>query len=254
MSGTFEGKVALVTGGGSGIGKECALLFARGGASVVVSDIVDDHGLGVVAEIEGMGGKAVFVKADVSKPEQVEAMVAGALEAFGRLDIAVNNAGIGGEAATCADYSVDGWRKVLSVNLDGVFYSMKYEIPKMLQTGGGAIVNIASILGLVGWATAPAYVAAKHGVVGLTKAAAIEFGQSNLRVNAVCPGFIDTPLLRDAGITPGDGTWEFIAGKHAMNRLGTPQEVAKLVAFLASDDASFLTGAPYLVDGGFVAQ
>lgn len=254
MAGMLEGKIGLVTGAGSGIGRSTALLMAREGAKVVVSDVDESGGADTVSMIEEAGGHATFVKADVSDPAQVAAMVKTAVDTYGALHAAVNNAGIGGEAGTVADYSVEGWRKVQSINLDGVFYSMKYEIPAMLDSGGGSIVNIASILGLVAWAQAPAYVAAKHGVVGLTKAGAIEYAQQGIRINAINPGFIDTPLLRKGGIEPGTDLWDFIASKHATNRLGTPEEVAEGIVWLLSDRAEFVTGITLPVDGGFTAQ
>ncbi len=250
----MTGKVALVTGAGSGIGRATALRFAEKGASVLVSDISEATGAETVKLIEDAGGKASFFKADVSDPAQVEAMVKSTVDTYGKLDYAVNNAGIGGEANTTADYSLEGWHKVIDINLHSVFYGLKYEIPAMLAGGGGAIVNVASILGLVGWAQAPAYVTAKHGVVGLTKAAAIEYAQAGIRINAVNPGFIETPLLTDAGIVPGSDLYAFIASKHAMNRLGTADEVGKMIVLLCSDDASFVTGVPFPVDGGYTAQ
>jgi len=166
----------------------------------------------------------------------------------------INNAGIGGEANLTGDYSLEDWHKVIDINLNGVFYGMRYGIPAILASGGGSIVNVSSILGLVGWATAPAYVAAKHGVSGLTKAAATEYAQQGIRVNSVHPGFIETPLLTKAGITPGTDGYAFIASKHAMNRLGTADEVARLIVWLASDAASFVTGSNVAVDGGFTCQ
>jgi NAD(P)-dependent dehydrogenase (short-subunit alcohol dehydrogenase family) len=250
----FEGKVGLVTGAGSGIGRACALLMARKGAKVVVADVDVAGGEETVKLIEGAGGKALFVKADVSDPAQVEAAVKAGVDAFGGLHLAVNNAGIGGEANLAGDYSPEGWRKVIGVNLDGVFYSMRYEIPAMLASGGGSIVNISSILGLVGFGTASAYTSAKHGVVGLTQVAAIEYGQQGIRVNSVNPGFIDTPLMAKAGINKGDDTYNFIASKHAMNRFGLPEEIAEAVVWLLSDKASFVTGIALPVDGGYTAQ
>jgi NAD(P)-dependent dehydrogenase (short-subunit alcohol dehydrogenase family) len=250
----FEGKVGLVTGAGSGIGRACALLMARKGAKVVVADVDVAGGEETVKLIEGAGGKALFVKADVADPAQIEAAVKAGVDAFGGLHLAVNNAGIGGEANLAGDYSPEGWRKVIGINLDGVFYSMRYEIPAMLASGGGSIVNISSILGLVGFGTASAYTSAKHGVVGLTQVAAIEYGQQGIRVNSVNPGFIDTPLMAKAGINKGDDTYNFIASKHAMNRFGLPEEIAEAVVWLLSDKASFVTGIALPVDGGYTAQ
>jgi len=254
MAGMLEGKVGLVTGAGSGIGRETAVAMAREGAKVVVSDINEAGGAETVAIITDAGGEAVFAKADVSDPAQVEAAVKVAVDTYGALHLGVNNAGIGGEANLTGDYTAEGWEKVQSINLDGVFHSMKYEIPAMLASGGGSIVNVSSILGLVGWAQAPAYVAAKHGVVGLTKASAIEYAQAGIRVNAVNPGFIDSPLLRSAGIEPEGDLWKHIAGKHAMGRLGLPHEVAEAIVWLLSDAASFVTGIAMPVDGGFTAD
>jgi NAD(P)-dependent dehydrogenase (short-subunit alcohol dehydrogenase family) len=243
----FSGKVALVTGGGSGIGEACAITLAARGAKVLVAD-VNAEAAERVAGVIGDAARAHTV--DVSDAEACVAMVAAAVDAFGGLHVAVNNAGIGGEQNPIGSYSVEGWRKVLSINLDGVFYCMRAEIPAMTAAGGGSIVNMSSILGSVGFASAGAYVSAKHGVVGLTRAAAIDHATDGVRVNAVGPGFIDTPLLAAAPQEMIAG----IASLHPLGRLGTSQEVAELVAFLASDRASNTTGAYMTTDGGYTAR
>jgi NAD(P)-dependent dehydrogenase (short-subunit alcohol dehydrogenase family) len=218
---------------------------------VVVADYDPDGGKRVTEEINSDGGEATFVEVDVGKPEQNETMVQTAVDTYGALHIAVNNAGIGGAQAPTGEHPIDSWQQVIGVNLNGVFYGMRYEIPAMLEAGGGSIVNIASILGSVGFGNSPAYVAAKHGVLGLTKTAAIEYSAQGIRVNSVGPGFIDTPLL---SANLDEETLKAIAGMHPIGRLGKPQEVADLVAFLASDEAAFCTGAYYLVDGAYTAN
>lgn len=249
MEPSFAGKVALVTGAGSGIGEATAKLYAAYGAKVIVADLNEKGGNAVVEAIKKGGGEARFVKCDVSQAEACAKLVEETLRAYGRLDYACNNAGIGGEQNMLADMSVEGFNKVIAVNLSSVFYCMKYQIPAMLQNDGGAIVNMASILGQVGFAYSAGYVAAKHGVVGLTQNAGIEYSAKGIRVNAVGPGFIDTPLLNQADAKTKEG----LVSKHPIGRLGTSEEVAELVIWLSSDKASFVTGAYYPVDGGYLA-
>lgn len=250
MTKVLDQKIALVTGAGSGIGEATAKALAAEGAQVAVADVNLTAAERVVAEITQSGGLAKPYKLDVSDDAATGEVMALIEKDFGGLHISVNNAGIGGELAATADQSVEGWKKVISVNLDGVFYSMRHEIPLMKKSGGGSIINMASILGAVGFANSSAYVAAKHGVIGLTQTSAIEYATEGIRVNAVGPGFIKTPLL-DA--LPADAL-AGIASLHPMNRLGTSEEVAALVLFLASPAASFITGSYYPVDGGYLAR
>jgi NAD(P)-dependent dehydrogenase (short-subunit alcohol dehydrogenase family) len=250
MSRDFDGKVALVTGAASGIGEAVARQLAARGAKVVVADLKRDGAQAVADAIIAAGGTAAAVAVDVGKMEQVEQAVQFALDSYGALHVAVNNAGIGGKNAPLEDYGFEDWQKVIEINLSSVFYSMKYEIAAMLKSGGGAIVNMASILGSVAFPNAPAYVAAKHGVVGLTKSAALDYAKKGIRVTAVGPGFIDTPLLAGLPREAYDG----LTALHPLGRLGTSDEVAALTLFLLSDAASNITGSYHLVDGGFVAQ
>jgi len=246
----FAGKCALVTGAGSGIGQATALLLAAGGASVVVVDVDEKAAEVVGQEVTSGGGRAVPFTADVSDPEQVRAAVDLAVSAFGGLHLAVNNAGIAGPLGLLADIDIAGYRRVLDINLNAVFYGMYYEIPAMLASGGGAIVNTSSILGVVGDPGAVPYVTAKHGVAGMTKAAALGYADQGIRVNSVHPGYIETPLLKALP----EEAYAALAGKHPIGRLGTAVEVASTIAFLLSDAASFTTGSQYVLDGGYTAQ
>lgn len=248
----LKDKVALITGGSSGIGRAVALAWAREGAKVVVSDVDRGGGGETVEQVRAAGSEAIFIAADVGKPEDCEALVRGAVEKFGRLDIACNNAGIGGPQAPTVDYPLDGWAQVIAINLSGVFYGMKYQLPAMLKNGGGAIVNMASILGAVGFAGAPAYAAAKHGVVGLTQATALEYSAQGVRINAVGPGFIHTPMI--SALEEDKAINDMLVAAHPIGRLGRAEEVAELVLWLSSDKASFVTGSYYPVDGGYLAR
>ncbi|MER5613869.1 SDR family NAD(P)-dependent oxidoreductase [Streptomyces sp. NPDC002215] len=246
----FAGKTALITGGASGIGLALAHRLATGGASVVVADYDEASARKAVAELESAGAKAAAVAMDVTDPASVEAGVRFAVDTFGALHLAVNNAGIGGPSNPTGEYGIEDWDRVVATNLSGVFYSMRYELPAIVAAGGGAVVNMSSILGTNGFAGSPAYVAAKHGVVGLTKTAALEYAARNVRVNAVGPGFIDTPLLRNTDSASRD----HLISLHPAGRLGRAEEVAELAAFLLSDRASFIHGSYHLVDGGYSAS
>lgn len=248
----MKNKVALVTGAASGIGRAVALAYAREGARVVVSDVDQAGGRETVRSIEEAvpGAETWFVRADAADPDAHEALVREAVDRFGALHVACNNAGIGGELAPVGELSVEGWRRVIEVNLSGVFYGMRAQIPRMLEAGGGAVVNMSSVLGQVGTASAAAYVSAKHGMVGLTRTAALEYAASGVRVNAVGPGYIDTPMLRALSAEARDG----LVALHPVGRLGRAEEVAELTAWLSSDRASFVTGAYYAVDGGYLAR
>lgn len=247
---SLQNKVAIVTGGGSGIGKAVSLLYAEEGAKVVVSDISEENGNAVVDEIKKNNGEAFFVKADTSSAEDNQKLVEQTVAKYGALHIAVNNAGIGGPISPVGEYPLEGWDKTIAINLSGVFYGLRYQIPAILAAGGGSIVNMASILGKVGTKGSAAYVAAKHGVIGLTESAALEYAGQKLRINAVGPGYISTPLLDSLDET----TMKTLVGLHPIGRLGKAEEVAELVLWLSSDKASFVTGAYYNVDGGYLAQ
>jgi NAD(P)-dependent dehydrogenase (short-subunit alcohol dehydrogenase family) len=247
----LKGKVAIVTGGVSGIGLAAAELLAASGAAVAVWDLKEEAVQKTAEALRGKGVKAIGIALDVTDEKAVEAAVQRTVQELGGLDIAVNNAGIGGPSATSGDYPVDGWKRVIDVNLTSVFLCQRAQIQAMRSGGkAGSIINMASILGQVGFNNSAAYVAAKHGVVGLTQTAAWEHAKDNIRVNAVGPGFIATPLLDKMDPT----VKQALESKHALGRLGTPDEVAALVAWLASDDASFATGTYYAIDGGYLAQ
>jgi NAD(P)-dependent dehydrogenase (short-subunit alcohol dehydrogenase family) len=254
MPGTLDGKVALVTGAASGIGRATALTFAREGAKLVVADMNEDGGQQTVHMITENGGEATFVQVDVSNATEVQAMISKTVETYGRLDCAHNNAGIssGGQRAFTADYPEERWHQVIAINLTGVWLCMKYEIPQMLQQGGGTIVNTASVAGLVGLPYASAYVASKHGVVGLTRTAALEYAKSGIRVNCVCPGYIETPMTEQGRSDPE--RMAHMLASEPIGRIGKPEEIAETVVWLCSEAASFVTGHTMTVDGGMVAQ
>jgi NAD(P)-dependent dehydrogenase (short-subunit alcohol dehydrogenase family) len=246
----LENKVALITGAGSGIGRSAADLFAKEGAKVVISDINEQNGNAAVRDIIQSGGSAFFVKADSSKSEDNEMLVRQTIAKFATIDIAVNNAGIGGPLGATGEYPLDGWKKVIDINLTGVFYGLRYQIPAMLEKGG-SIINVASILGQAGTRFSPAYVAAKHGVVGLTKAAALEYADKKIRINSIGPGYIKTPLVINS--LDADALNNLV-GLHPIGRLGEAEEIAELLLWLASSKSSFVTGAYYPIDGGYLAQ
>lgn len=247
----FEGKTAIVTGAGSGIGAAIAIELAARGAHVVAADIDMVAAETTVTKIASTLGNARACRVDIADPRSVEQMVAFAVETFGGPHLAVNNAGIGGPSETTANYALEDWQKIIDVNLNGVFYGLKYEIAAMLKSGGGAIVNMSSILGAVGWENACAYVSTKHALIGLTKTAAMEYAGHNIRINAVGPAFIDTPLLSKNLDAETIGQ---LAALHPVGRLGTPEEVSALTCFLLSAKASFITGSYHLVDGGYTAK
>lgn len=249
----MDNQTALITGAGKGIGKAAALKFAGRGASVVVAEVAEKDGKETVDQVRKLGGDALFVKTDVSNPEDVKNMISRTVETYGRLDYAFNNAGIEGDQAATGDASLENWNKVIAINLTGVWLCMKAEIRQMLKNHGGAIVNMSSVAGRVGFTNIPAYTASKHGVLGLTKNAALEYAENGIRVNAVCPGVIHTAMIDR--FTGGDQ--EAIKGMAAMqpvNRMGDPEEVADLVVYLCSDQASFITGESVAIDGGFTAR
>lgn len=251
MENIFDKKVVIVTGGSFGIGRAAALAFAERGAKVVVADYVEDNE--TLNLIKAAGGTALFVKCDVSKDADVKAMVEKTIATYGRLDYAFNNAGIEGTSISTHECTEDNWEHTININLKGVWLCMKYEIEQMLKQGRGAIVNTASIAGLVGFPKLPAYVASKHGVIGLTKAAALEYARQNIRINAICPGVIKTPMLDRATGNKKEVEDQY-ANAEPMGRLGLPEEVANAAIWLCSDASSFITGDAMVVDGGWIAQ
>ena len=266
MERRFQNKTVLVTGAGDGIGRATALAFAREGASMVLADISADRGQEVLAAIREVGADARFIEADVSRPDQVASLLQQTLDTYGRLDCAFNNAGISGGRARTADRSLEEWDRVIAVNLTGTWLCMKHELPPMLRQGGGSIVNAASVAGILGLRRFSAYSASKHAVVGLTKSAALEYGRFGLRINAVCPGLVDTNFLRNLGPSEeGERSAAIsfmgsvrhriarrvLAAKQPGKRIGLPREVADAVLWLSSDAASFVNGHALVVDGGF---
>lgn len=253
MAGLVDGKVALVTGAGSGIGQATALAFAREGAKVIVNDIVPEWGENTVNLINEAGGEATFVRADMLNEAEIQATVDKAVEVYGRLDCAHNNAGIDGDTALTAECSRENWDQVIGINLTAVFLCMKYEIPVMIRQGGGAIVNTSSTMGVVAHQNVPAYVASKHGVIGLTKSTALGYVKEKVRVNAVCPGNTHTPLL-DHVIERMPDVYEALMAATPIGRLAQPVEIANAVVWLCSDQASYVTGHAMVIDGCYSIQ
>jgi len=255
MNRLLEDKITLITGGGSGIGRTTALAFARAGAKVVISGRREREGYETLGLVKKLGGQGEFIKADISKEADVEVLVNQTLAAYGRLDVAFNNAGIEGEVGKQThEQSVANYRAVIDTNVLGVLLAMKFEIAAMLKNGGGAIVNNASVGGLIGFPGVSVYVASKHAVLGLTKTAALEYAKQGIRVNAVAPGGIETPMLHRFTGGPGSDFFNQLAGMHPIGRLGRPEEIAEAVLWLCSDKASFVTGLSLTADGGWTAQ
>jgi NAD(P)-dependent dehydrogenase (short-subunit alcohol dehydrogenase family) len=247
----FAGKVALITGGGSGLGRSCARMLAERGARVVIADVDDDGGAATVAECEAAGSEAQYVRTDVTRDDDVAAAVATAVDSYGSLDVAINNAGINGPTKFVADYTPEEWDAVIAVNLNGIFHGIRHEVPQMIKQGGGAIVNTSSGAGLVGFPMLPAYVASKHAVLGLTKAAALAYVRDGVRINAVCPGSTRTPLL-EGFMSQSPEIEKAISQSAPIGRLAAPDEIAEAMVWLCSDAASFVIGHAFAVDGGAV--
>lgn len=249
----FKGKVAFVTGASSGIGRATALAFAQAGASICVADIQVEDGTSTAREIEKRGGRAFYVRCDVSKENDITDAIQKTIATYGRLDFGINNAGIEGQQCTTLECPVENWDRVIAINLTGTWLCMKHQLPHMLKQGSGSIVNVSSIAGVIGFQNIPAYVASKHGVVGLTKTAALEYAKTGIRVNAVCPGVIQTPMIER--FTHGEAqAQKMLVEGEPVGRVGQPEEIASSILWLCSDGASFVTGHPLVVDGGWVAQ
>lgn len=253
---TFDGKTAVITGASSGIGRATAELLAAQGANVVIGDVAVEGAKETVDRITEAGGQATFQETDVTDSHAADALVRLAVDTYGSLDCAVNNAGTEGELLPTVDMSDDSWHRTLSINLTGVFFCLRAELRQMRAQGHGSVVNIASILGLVGYGSTPAYTASKHGVIGLTKVAALDHAAEGIRVNAVCPGWIETPMVMERGVKAGENeqTYEELKAAHPLGRLGQPEEIAETIAWLCSDKSSFVTGQPFAADGGYTAQ
>lgn len=249
----FDKSVAFVTGASTGIGRATALAFGKSNAQVVIADVNEDAGLQIVEMIKASGGKSKFIKCDVSHDDEIQRAIQETIKIFGSLDFAFNNAGIEGEQALTSECSLKNWSRVIDINLKGVWLCMKYQIPQMLKQGHGSIVNCSSIAGLIGFAGIPAYTASKHGVIGLTKTAALEYAKQNIRVNAICPGVIQTPMVERLVHGEAQTRKQLVEGE-PIGRVGEPDEVAAAVLWLCSDSSSFVTGHSLMVDGGWVAQ
>lgn len=250
----LENKTVFITGGLSGIGKACAIAAAEQGANIAIADLKSGESESVLIEIKAINPRVIFLECDVSVFSQAHAAIQKTVNVFGTLDVALNNAGIGGEAMKVGEMSEQVWLQVININLNGVFNCMRHELAQMSKQKSGVIVNMASILGKVGFAMSSHYVAAKHGIIGLTQAAAMEYGNEGIRINAICPGFIDTPLLAKGGISENKEIKQLIISLHPLKRLGLAEEIANGFVFLAGNESSFMTGTAIEMDGGYLAQ
>ncbi|HKC67042.1 MAG TPA: 3-oxoacyl-ACP reductase FabG [Bacteroidia bacterium] len=250
----LENKTVFITGGLSGIGKVCAIAAAKQGANIVIADMKSAESDETMQEIKKENSKAIFIECDVSKFNQVEGTIQIAVDTFGTLDVALNNAGIGGTASKVGKMTEEAWLQVININLNGVFNCMRHELAHMWKQKSGVIVNMSSVMGKVGFSTSSHYVAAKHGVIGLTQTAALEYATDGIRINAICPGFVDTPLLTKIGINDREGAKQRIIDLHPMKRLGKPEEIANGFIFLACDESSFISGTTLEIDGGYLSE